>query len=479
MIIIAQEDVGLDTRSLPVQVEFYPIEKIEEKILYYIIKNMKVLGLYSGAWSTYTDLIQRIELQGVNPYAYFPVDPLEFELAQPALTAADLLLSKLLMIMMTKLDRVPKSYTLSKRVSRRDLITNPIKSITKYYSAPYITMEDRCVAHPNCNLCIESCPKEALRGKPPKVNPVLCDSCGICLWSCPHQLLNMPAFENSSYTYFIDNLRMRAKRSLTLIIVSKKKASSIIGGLFENKEKINPAVLVTLDRIDHFTDFHLVASLAAGFSIAIYNDNSKIWNKDKLRNYSGLPVGIAENVDELVDLLILFNNSEGITKSSKMLPSRKISQVRMLTELYGVKNLAFDAPVIGYVNVDQDSCLLCDACSSMCPTGALALEVTENSISLRFNHAYCDACWECVWACSHEAINLKYVYNNDILDKKVTLTSDKIAKCKLCGRPIGSLKMIRHVEEILKRRGAPKWVQEQIWLCPKCKIYGLYRSIRK
>ena len=162
-----------------------------------------------------------------------------------------------------------------------------------------------------------------------------------------------------------------------------------------------------------------------------------------------------------------------------MLPSRKISQVRMLTELYGVKNLAFDAPVIGYVNVDQDSCLLCDACSSMCPTGALALEVTENSISLRFNHAYCDACWECVWACSHEAINLKYVYNNDILDKKVTLTSDKIARCKLCGRPIGSLKMIRHVEEILMRRGAPKWVQEQIWLCPKCKIYGLYRSIRK
>lgn len=470
---VAQKGIGLESLETPVSTVYAPLKEIENKILYYLKNNEKVLGVYENAWLNYRNLLEKVEELGANPFAYYPMDPVEFSLASNAIPPKDLLVSKISMITASKPERAPSGYSIKKRVSRRSLLMNPLGSVLKYYNAPFITGSDKCIAHQGCTACIDACPKNALNGKPPEVNPAQCDSCSICLWKCPHNLLNMPSLENNPYNYLIENLARRARRSLTIIVVEKKTVAGLLEKLVVEKDRLTPIVLVPVESVDHYTEFHLIEALSAGFSVAILARDSRFWRSEYAERLGMLPLYLATSEDELIHALSRIYEAGRIRELNRQIPSNKILKVKALAEIYAVNTIAFRAPVIGYVSVDEDRCLLCDACSSVCPTQALNLKINDDRISLVFLHDRCTACGECVRACQYSAITLKHVYDAHAIGEELSLAEDAVARCKRCGKPIGSLRMIRHVESILKRKGVPKWVLDQIWLCPSCKIYGL------
>jgi L-aspartate semialdehyde sulfurtransferase ferredoxin len=65
-----------------------------------------------------------------------------------------------------------------------------------------------------------------------------------------------------------------------------------------------------------------------------------------------------------------------------------------------IKPLALD------VQWNEDKCIECTACSSVCPTGALSVERKEMHVS--FDHEKCIACELCIPACPYEAMQIRF-----------------------------------------------------------------------
>jgi len=65
-----------------------------------------------------------------------------------------------------------------------------------------------------------------------------------------------------------------------------------------------------------------------------------------------------------------------------------------------IKPLALD------VQWNEDKCIECTACSSVCPTGALSVE--RKDMHVLFDHEKCIACELCIPACPYEAMQISF-----------------------------------------------------------------------
>jgi Fe-S-cluster-containing dehydrogenase component len=65
-----------------------------------------------------------------------------------------------------------------------------------------------------------------------------------------------------------------------------------------------------------------------------------------------------------------------------------------------IKPLALD------VKWNEDKCIECTACSSVCPTGALSVE--RQDMHVLFDHEKCIACELCIPACPYEAMQISF-----------------------------------------------------------------------
>jgi ferredoxin len=63
-------------------------------------------------------------------------------------------------------------------------------------------------------------------------------------------------------------------------------------------------------------------------------------------------------------------------------------------------------PLAQDVRWDQDKCIECTACSSICPTGALSVAREEMRVS--FDEDKCIACELCIPACPYEAMQITF-----------------------------------------------------------------------
>lgn len=63
-------------------------------------------------------------------------------------------------------------------------------------------------------------------------------------------------------------------------------------------------------------------------------------------------------------------------------------------------------PLAQDVRWQEDRCIECTACTSICPTGALSVSRPDMRVS--FNHAKCIVCELCVPACAYHAIEIVF-----------------------------------------------------------------------
>lgn len=84
----------------------------------------------------------------------------------------------------------------------------------------------------------------------------------------------------------------------------------------------------------------------------------------------------------------------------------------------------------------EPGCTACEACSTVCPTGALTWTVTLSDATLTVDERACLACGECVRVCPEDVLALGCSITDpgdDSTPSPATVTSVRMAQCEACG----------------------------------------------
>ena len=477
MVVIATPEAVAHLENINIEILIYEDDKIEDAIIKFINKNIPIVAIYKNAWKRYPEVKKRIRQEGGNRFLYDPLDPIELDYACQECTSSIVLArhSALLASMSHKALFAPRT---DKPLNRRALLKAPLKGLLDYYPAPILLQEEVCRSWKYCTNCVDSCPFDAISGKPPQVNLDRCVGCGICTGACPFGLLFMPQYNIEAFSYYLSILRKTFKEPAHLVIACRDSLDNIT----PPTEKVQDTFFLGVDCPGWITDLHIVLAKSMGFNIIFYceEDNlqkcggKEIYEKRfmKLKNL-GIIINIIMDNKKLINILKQKINYNLVEFDIKSIVKNKLYIYNIIKNINNNNILEFNDPIVGFVNVDETKCLLCDACSLMCPTGALKLIKNNDNILLKFYHDKCISCGICEKICPYKAIKLEYKYDSKYINNPKLLANDEIARCRICGKPIGSIKHIKALEKKLRESGVDEWVIQQLWLCNECKLKAL------
>lgn len=118
------------------------------------------------------------------------------------------------------------------------------------------------------------------------------------------------------------------------------------------------------------------------------------------------------------------------------------------------------------VELDEDTCSLCEVCARHCPTGAIRLERMGDTIALYLVHGRCNNCGgekTCEAICPEEAITIVGVDASADRRGEVLLIQSKLIRCSYCREPFSPNKKL----ESLGKKGLHHEVEKT--LCPLCR----------
>lgn len=446
MVILVDRNFGKEL-ALNEEVILIDYGMIEDTILEYVLKEEVVVALYPSAYRRLLHLINRIKVNGGNPYLYEPVSTKHASLLGQKILPYYLKIKEK-MLYKSKPWRTPYRITLAKKVSRRALLRTPINAIREYVSAPIISDPVKCESINKCSKCLSACPHNALSGKPPEVQIEACTGCGLCVAYCPFDLIDMPGWNTQKLIEIVKDVK-RACNELTVLIATRDQARNIDEILDVIK---TPVVVELVDNVNWVNERIIITLLMNGVDKILINyDPSKTNSMPTFTSLvrQGLPIIIIKSNIEL----------EKLKKLVEEMPRR--------VKLGGI-SVNTSTPVRGMVEIGGN-CTLCGACESICPTNALLQRSVEDEVYLTFYHDRCVGCGLCKRVCPHDAIIVSYVFNSEMFGKELILARDKIAKCRRCGEPLGPYSKMLRLEEMLKARGYGSNVIESLWLCEKCK----------
>lgn len=112
-------------------------------------------------------------------------------------------------------------------------------------------------------------------------------------------------------------------------------------------------------------------------------------------------------------------------------------------EAEGSRPVAVEGPVAGFTRaaVDGASCLGCGLCADVCPTDALAHEVSTvdgaRRFELRFRPARCVGCGVCAAACRERSLSLTPAFSSrsSAPDAVEVVAAGVLHGCEVCGSP--------------------------------------------
>ncbi len=448
------------------------------KALKLIDSGSPVLLISKDAWNDWNYIKKEILKSGLNRFLIDIVDSIEFELVKDLIDPIGLVIAKYTALLNFMSHKALYITNPEKPVDRRTLILRPHTALLEYVPAPILLSPESCSKWKYCNACIDSCPYNALEGKPPTIKPEMCTGCGVCVASCPFGLLYMPQYNLKSFELFLSSIRSRIGLEPAWIIAVCRDS------LVEIRERIkngsfSPAFFVPIECPGWFDQFHMISAILQGFQPIIYCD------KETSGKCGGLEIveSWSKELSEIVNIPVTTNFSVVERTLSKKPNVKVIERAPMLYQnrvaalslfrTYNLKKAEFSAPLVGLVDVSNEKCMVCDACSNMCPFQALRVRNEGDRRNLEFNMSRCTACGICEAICPYGAIKVGYKYNKEYDKEWKVVASDQIAKCRRCGKPIGSMKYLRYLEKKLKESGADSWVLESLWLCQECKIKAL------
>ena len=368
------------------------------------------------------------------------------------------------------------------RISRRALFTLP--PIT-YVSVPTISTK-ACAAETGCDQCVSACPHGALRRGDSfiRVERSKCQSCGACVEACPQRAVEFPGWSAEEFEAHLDAL-LRTDEGITgraVLFVCGNDHAPVEGGWLPMRVPcvaMVPAAAV-------------LRSLAAGApAVGIRPCGPEC------------PTSASEVLQERVDycrkLLQALGDAPGRVVLGDAPPpaplralptsqpdgSAPVVPPRLFgagAAAYAVEALAASYPQatdvvmehpcspLGIVSINPDACTSCEACTHACPTGALCSRREEEHISIAFDPRLCIACGDCLPVCPEKkagAIHLARITSVNELGRGTRVVlSDQEVRCRRCGTPVASRRMLTRIAEMLGEGSNLRGIDD---LCSDCR----------
>ncbi|BFI76656.1 4Fe-4S binding protein [Sulfurisphaera ohwakuensis] len=374
----------------------------------------------------------------------------------------------LLMAYIRKLSRQELVYRLQPiknvAISRRSLIRFKL-----YEYRPYPVLFDSIFAEREINTLISSCPKGILAKTIEGVgvtSPENCSYCGYCTTKGYLGYLEMPTFTTDQLIYFINTINYYDEKA-KVVVFTKFKDIPLQEGYY-------PLLIPSLASVP---DVFLYVTYASGLVPVLLIDNeiSDIEKKrlDEIPAYfpgSKLPI-YKVKAEELQKLEL--KNELRKSLIPEELPLRKYRRRNLylwaIDEMRNKIKLDEEAEVPGiyFVSVDPEKCVLCGVCVRACQMMVPDLRNINDIMSLEYNIPMCIGSQRCAKNCPENAIKVERFAKIKEL-KKITVNKAVVAKCRYCGKPIGSVKVKNKVDSLLIGMGFSGTAQYTD-VCNECK----------
>ncbi|MGI9369737.1 MAG: 4Fe-4S binding protein [Ruegeria sp.] len=365
----------------------------------------------------------------------------------------------------------------------------------------FVRVEETLCAHSRagqvaCSNCLDICPTGAITpaGENVTIDPMVCAGCGACAALCPSTAITYEAPSVGSLMARVNVLAKTFRNSggtMPRLLVHDQHGAEMTR-LAARIGRGLPADVIPLelDVVSGFGHAEMMASLAQGFAhVGILV--SPTTELDALKRELELAQSIAgEGLVSLVDENdpdalsdLLYNQQVRAIVSEPVLP---LGNRRQITRL-AAKALHPDAreplPLpaaapYGAIAVDTAACTLCLSCVSLCPSGALI--DNPDKPQLNFQEDACLQCGLCRTICPENAIELVPQLNlSDAALSQQVLNEEEPFACIQCGSLFGVRSTVERIMEKLAGSHPMFASSEQakmIQMCDDCRVQAQFHS---
>jgi ferredoxin len=342
-----------------------------------------------------------------------------------------------------------------------------------------------------CNRCVEACPTDAITAlvETVEVDPYRCQGGGICATVCPTGAIR--------YTY--PDIETQINRLRTLLRVYAENGGTqavvvfIAEGEAESIELADNMLLVSVEELASSGAELWLSALAFGASQVVLAgssvpDSVTPWLNEQIVlcehviTAAGLQARSIVRVEAIEDLNPASTPPHVVAKATYGgLNNKRNMLFAAIEALCGTTGDIIDLPTgspFGRIHVNNETCTLCMACTSVCPANAVV--AGGDTPALKFHEHNCVQCGICERACPEHAISLQARLNldHDERHRAVTLNEQAPFLCVSCGKPFA----IRNVIDLMldKLKDHPMFSSERakrrLMMCDDCRVVDVVQD---
>ncbi len=233
-----------------------------------------------------------------------------------------------------------------------------------------------------CGACFRDCPAGSINLKDKKIDNELCIRCLKCISVCPKQAISFGIYENNKK----EEKFSRGRRNFIIgsVLVLSGAAIGIGSAIAKGKTILKSAIRSILP--PGAGDYSRFSSKCTSCQLCVAVCPNKVIHPRDF-DHSVIYMDYSKNYCKY-----------DCNACSKVCPTGAIKKISLEQKQH---------TRIGLAKINRDLCINCGICASKCPVKALSIEEDSNGDrSLKYNAAVCIGCGACQASCFHKAIEI-------------------------------------------------------------------------